>query len=703
MGAMTRPGLAPFFDARAVAVIGASADPSKVGGSVLANLKAGGFPGRIIAVNATRAVVQGLPAVPSILDVAEPIDLAVVAVPAPAVLDALKQCVTRGVPAAVVISAGFREAGAEGRAREAELRAWAAEAPLRLIGPNCLGWIRPGRRLNLTFAAGMPPVGSLGFFSHSGALCTAILDWSREHGVGFSLFASLGNQADVNETDLIQALADDPDTRVILGYLEGVADGRAFFAALSSAAARKPCVLMKAGRSIEGARAVSSHTGALAGSDRAFDAAVRQAGALRVGTLEELFDVARALVAGRTPPGRRVILVTNGGGLGILATDAARDAGLDVAPLPASVQARLATVLPPHAATTNPVDLIGDATPSRYGAALHALAGESASLVVMLSPQAATDAAGVARAVLGATREWPAPVLGVFAGGARVRPGVTALEEAGVPCYTFPERAVQALGHTVALAERRRAPAATLPTDGVDRARLAGALAGVTAAQCFGLLEGAPLLAAYGIDVVPARLARSPAEAAEAARSLGGPVAIKVVSPEITHKTDVGGVVLGLASPEAAASATESMLARIARARPDARLDGVLVQQMAGGDTVELLLGMVRDPQFGPLVMVGFGGIFVEILGDTATRLAPVSVLEARAMLAELRMAPALSGFRGRPPVDLEALADTVSRFSRLAFDVPSLLELEINPLLAGTTGARALDVRGQISAQEAP
>ena len=422
------------------------------------------------------------------------------------------------MPAAVVISAGFREAGAEGQAREAELRAWAAEAPLRLIGPNCLGWIRPGRRLNLTFAAGMPPVGSLGFFSHSGALCTAILDWSREHGVGFSLFASLGNQADVNETDLIQALADDPDTRVILGYLEGVADGRAFFAALSSAAARKPCVLMKAGRSIEGARAVSSHTGALAGSDRAFDAAVRQAGALRVGTLEELFDVARALVAGRTPPGRRVILVTNGGGLGILATDAARDAGLDVAPLPASVQARLATVLPPHAATTNPVDLIGDATPSRYGDALHALAGESASLVVMLSPQAATDAAGVARAVLGATREWPAPVLGVFAGGARVRPGVTALEEAGVPCYTFPERAVQALGHTVALAERRRAPAATLPTDGVDRARLAGALAGVTAAQCFGLLEGAPLLAAYGIDVVPARLARSPAEAAEAAR-----------------------------------------------------------------------------------------------------------------------------------------------------------------------------------------
>ena len=699
---MTRPGLTPFFDARAVAVIGASADPSKVGGSVLANLRAGGFPGRLFAVNATRPVVQGIAAVPSILDVTEPIDLAVIAVPAASVLATLKQCVTKGVPAAVVISAGFREAGDEGRTREAELRAWVREAPLRLIGPNCLGWIRPARRLNLTFAPGMPSDGPLGFFSHSGALCTVILDWSREHRLGFSLFASLGNQADVNETDLIAALADDADTRVILGYLEGVADGRAFFSALAAAAARKPCVLMKAGRSLEGARAVSSHTGALAGSDRAFDAAVRQAGALRVTTLEELFDVARALVAGRTPPGRRVILVTNGGGLGILATDAARDAGLDVAPLPESAQARLSAVLPPHAATTNPVDLIGDATPSRYGDALRALAGESASLVVMLAPQAATDAAGVARVVLGATRDWPAPVLGVFAGGARVRPGITALEEAGVPCYPFPEHAVRALAHTVLLAARRREPAATLASP-VDRARLAAAVAGARTTGPFGLLEAAPLLDACGIDVVPARLARTPAEAAEVARTLGTPVAIKIVSPDITHKTDVGGVVLGLATPEAVAAAAESMLARVARARPQARLDGVLVQAMAGGDAAELLLGMVRDPQFGPLVMVGFGGIFVEILGDTATRLAPVDQAEARAMLTELRMAPALRGFRGRPAVDLDALADTVSRFSRLVSEVSVLQELEINPLLATPAGARALDVRGRISTEEKP
>jgi acetyltransferase len=698
---VTRPGLAPFFEARAVAVIGASGNLSKVGGSVLANLKAGGFPGRIVAVNTARPVVQGLPAVPSILDVREPIDLAVVAVPAPAVLGTLKQCVTKGVPAAVVISAGFREAGEEGRAREVELRAWLREAPLRLIGPNCLGWIRPGRRLNLTFAPGMPAVGTLGFFSHSGALGTAILDWSREHRLGFSLLASLGNQADVDETDLLGALADDADTRVVLGYLEGVADGRAFVAALAAAAARKPCVLMKAGRSLEGARAVSSHTGALAGSDRAFDAAVRQAGALRVTTLEEMFDLARALVAGRTPPGRRVILVTNGGGLGILATDAARDVALEVAPLPEPTRARLAAVLPPHAATANPVDLIGDATPSRYGDALQALGGEPASLVVMLAPQAATDAAGVARAVLGATRDWPAPVLGVFAGGARVQPGITVLEDAGVPCYAFPERAVRALAHAVALAERRWP--ASGPASAVDRGRLTAALAVARAAGTLGILEGAPLLEAYGIDVVPARLARTPAEAAEVARALGLPVAIKIVSPDITHKTDVGGVALGLASAEAVADAAGSMLARVHRARSEARLEGVLVQTMAGGSVAELLLGMVRDPQFGPLVVVGFGGIFVEILGDTATRLAPVDAGEARAMLGELRMAPALRGFRGRPAADLDALAETVSRFSRLVSDVPGLLELEINPLLAAAHGARALDVRGRISGEETP
>ncbi|MBI2494668.1 MAG: CoA-binding protein, partial [Candidatus Rokubacteria bacterium] len=456
---MSRPALAAFFEPASVAVVGASSDPSKVGGSVLANLRAGGFPGRIVPVNAGRASVQGLPAIASVRDADAPVDLAVIAVPAAAVLSALKDCAARGVRGAVVISAGFREAGPEGRALEAELRAWLREEPLRVLGPNCLGWIRPSRRLNLTFAPGMPRAGPLGFFSHSGALGTAILDWSRDHGIGFSLFASLGNQADLTETELLDALAADPETRVILGYVEGVADGRRFFDALRRAAAVKPCVLMKAGRSAEGARAVSSHTGALAGSDTAFEAAVVQAGAVRAGTLEELFDLARALAAQPLPATRRVVVVTNGGGLGILATDAARRAGLEVAPLAGEARGRLARALPPNAALGNPVDLVGDATAARYGAALHALAGGDAAHLVLLAPQAATDASGVARAILGATRGWPAPVLAVFAGGGRVRPGAQSLEDGGIPCYPFPERAVGALAGMVALAERRRRPA----------------------------------------------------------------------------------------------------------------------------------------------------------------------------------------------------------------------------------------------------
>ena len=691
------PRLAAFFAPASVAVLGASSDPSKVGGSVLANLRAGGFPGTIVAVNPHRSVVQGLPAVASIREAPGPVDVAVIAVPAPAVLGALKDCVAHAVRGAVVLTAGFREAGVEGAEREAELRAWLADQPLRVLGPNCLGWIRPTRRVNLTFAPGMPRAGPLGFFSQSGALCTAILDWSREHGIGFSLFASLGNQADLTETELIEALVDDPETRVILGYVEGVADGRKFFETLRRAAACKPCVLMKAGRSAEGARAVSSHTGALAGSDAAFEAAVVQAGGIRAETLEELFDLARALAAQPLPVGRRVVIVTNGGGLGILATDAARAAGLDVAPLEPASRERLAAVLPPNAALGNPVDLVGDATAARYGQALGALGDGDAAHLVLLAPQAATDAVGVARVILGATRGWRRPVLAVFAGGGRVRPGAQSLEEGGVPCYTFPERAVQALAGMVALAERRALPrlAFAPPVDRVGARAHVSRLAASGSAP-LGLLEGAPLLEAYGVPVLEARAAVDAAGAAQAARTLGGPVALKILSPDISHKTEVGGVQLGVA-PEEAAAAADALLARVGAARPTARVAGILVQRMAQADGLEMLLGAVRDPQFGPLVMLGAGGIYVEVLADTVTRLAPLGLHEARAMIDELRMAPALRGARGRPRADLDALADVICRFALLVADEPRLLELELNPLLVGAAGALAIDVRGRL------
>jgi acetyltransferase len=691
--------LAAFFDPRSVAVIGASRDPSKVGGSVLANLRSAGFAGRVIPVNARADPVQGLAAARSLRDVEGPVDLAVVTVPAPAVLPVLKECAAKGVSGAIVITAGFRETDAEGRQREAELRAWLRGRPLRVLGPNCLGWIRPSKRLNLTFAPGMPPVGAIAFLSHSGALAVAILDWARDRRMGFSLFASLGNQADLTETELLPAIADDPESRVIVGYIEGVADGRAFFGALRYAAARKPVVLLKAGRSAEGARAVSSHTGALAGSDAAFDAAVTQAGAVRARTIEELFDLARALESQPLPRGRRLLVVTNGGGLGIVATDAAREAGLQVGPLEEPVRERLRAVLPPTASVGNPIDLVGDADAARFSNALHVLGGSTSAdaALILLTAQAATDSPRVARSIIGATRDWTIPIAAAFVGGPRVAPGAETIEEAGIPCYPFPERAVGALAGMALLGERRARPAGArwAPPPPPTAASHVAALraAGSTA---LGMLELAPLLADYGIAAAPSAPAATPGEAADAAARLGFPVAIKVVSPDISHKSDVGGVRLGLGSAAEVERATAEMLERVGAARPGARLRGVQVQRMAPPGK-ELLLGVVRDPQFGPLVVVGFGGVYVEVLKDTAMRLAPVEPAEAAAMLDELRMAPVLRGIRGAPPVDRAALAETISRFSRLAAALPELTEIEVNPLVASPEGVIAVDARATL------
>ncbi|MBI4636653.1 MAG: acetate--CoA ligase family protein [Candidatus Rokubacteria bacterium] len=719
--------LAPFFDPRSVAVIGASRDPSKVGGSVLANLRSAGFAGRVVPVNARAETVQGLPAVPSILAVDGPIDLAVIAVDAAQVLSTLKECVAHGVPGAVVISAGFREIPGEGQTREAELRAWLGDQPIRVLGPNCLGWIRPLRRLNVTFAPGMPSPGGIAFISHSGALAVAILDWSRDRRMGFSLFASLGNQADVTETDVLRAAADDGETRVIVLYLEGVADGRSFFEALRHASPLKPVVVLKAGRTPEGARAVSSHTGALAGSDQAFDAAVRQAGAVRAGSIEGLFDLARALASQPLPRGRRFLAVTNGGGLGIVATDAAREAGLTVAPLGDEVARRLRAVLPPTASVANPVDLVGDADAARFSNALHVLgeSREADATLVLLTAQSGTESVNVARAIVAATRDWTIPIAAALVGGPRVAPGAAALEEGGVPCYPFPERAVAALSGMALLADRRRSLAAP-PGGGPFRASVvqaerrdtlaappggdpfrasvvsspgAGPLLAAfqSSRRQLGLLDLQPLLETYGIRVAAARRASAPEEAAAVAALIGFPVALKLVSPDLTHKTEMGGVRLGLESREEVREAAATMLARVRGERPDARVEGFLLQPMVEPG-VELLLGAVRDPQFGPVIVVGFGGIYVEVLRDTAARLAPLARGEALAMLDELRMAPVLRGARGGAPVDRAALAETIWRFAQLVVDLPDLAEIELNPLTVGRSGAIAVDARATLA-----
>jgi acetyl coenzyme A synthetase (ADP forming)-like protein len=692
--------LVPFLDPGSVAVIGASRDPFKVGGSVVANLRSAGFRGRIIPVNSRASTVQGLAAVPRIQDAEGPVDLAVIALPAVDVLPALVQCVAKGVGGAVVISAGFREIGGEGARREAQLREWLRDQPIRVLGPNCLGWIRPTRRLNVTFAPGMPEPGGIAFLSHSGALAVAILDWARDRRVGFSLFASLGNQADVNESDLLDAVATDAETRVVACYIEGVADGRRFLDALRRAALIKPVVVLKAGRSPEGARAVASHTGALAGSDRAFDAAVRQAGALRVDTVEELFDVARGLASQPMPRGRRLVVVTNGGGLGIVATDAARAAAFTMEPPAEPLRRRLAEGLPATAGLGNPVDLVGDADARRYGHALHTLGSESAdAMLVLLTPQAATDAASVARTIAGATLGWSIPVVAAFVGGARVAPGIRTLEEAGIPCYAFPEPAVKTLAGMAKLSERRlRDPSPFVPSVDPAAARAWLGEQGGPGARQLGTPELQPLLTAYGIPGVEGRVVKSADDAAAAAERLGFPVALKIVSPDITHKTEVGGVALGLRDARAVREAAAAMLARVAVERPQATIRGLLVEAMAPTGK-ELLLGGVRDPQWGPVLMVGLGGIYVEVMGDTAVCLAPVSPDEAATLLDELRIAPLLRGIRGERPVDRLALAGIISRFSQLMVDLPELREIEINPLLASPDGAIVVDARASLGA----
>jgi acetyl coenzyme A synthetase (ADP forming)-like protein len=689
-----------FFAPTAVAVVGASRDPAKVGGSVLSNLRAAGFDGRIVPVNARGRIVQGLVAAPSISAIDEPVDLAVLAVPASDVLPTLDACVTKRIRGAVVITAGFRESGPAGQKREDELRRWLVGRPIRVLGPNCLGWMRPARKLNLTFAPGSPLPGPIAFVSHSGALAVAILDWSRERRMGFSLFASLGNQADLTETDVLRALIDDDETRVVAAYLEGVADGGAFVDALTALAAVKPVVVLKAGRSPEGARAVSSHTGALAGSDVAFDAAIRRAGAVRARSIEELFDLARALSSQPLPRGSRLTIVTNGGGLGIVAADAARDAGLDVPMLPDDTQARLRAVLPPMATVTNPIDLVGDADAARFAHGLHALGPDHGAdaLLVLLTAQAATDSQTVARAILASTRDWPVPIAAAFVGGARVAAGARTLDDAGVPCYAFPERAVNALAGLAAVAAHRRARRHVAATASPS-ARALGLLAGLRAAGRLqlGVVDLAPALTGSGIAVAAPVAAKTAEEAGAAAAHVGFPVALKIVSPDISHKTEVGGVRLGLASGDAVAEAARTMRERATRERPHAVIDGFAVQPMVAPGK-ELLLGSVRDPQFGPLVMVGFGGVYVEVLRDTAVRLAPVDAAEALAMLDDLRLAPLLHGVRGEPPVDLAALAATIARFSALAAATPGLEEIELNPLVAGAVGVVAVDARARLA-----
>ncbi|MCS7284035.1 MAG: acetate--CoA ligase [Anaerolineae bacterium] len=688
-----------FFRPSSVAVIGASRDPEKLGYAVLANLKNGGFPGDLYPVNPKADEILGLRAYPTVLDIPGPVDLAVIVIPYALVPAALEQCGQKGVPAVVVISAGFREAGREGLEREMELIQIARRYGIRLIGPNCLGVIDTDTPLNATFAAGMPPGGPIAFMSQSGALGTAVLDMALAGRIGFSRFVSLGNKADVNEVDLLEAWEDDPGSRVILAYIEGLPDGQKFMEVARRVTRKKPVVAVKSGVTRSGARAVSSHTGSLAGSEAAYHAAFRQAGVIRAESMEHLFDLALAFAYQPLPKGDRIAIVTNAGGPGILATDALEHAGLQLARFrPETVEALMAD-LPSAASAANPVDVLGDALADRYEHALRLVLADPGvdGVIVIVTPQAMTQIEETAHVVGRVARETDKPILGCFMGESRIAAGVAILQQYGIPNYPFPERAAAALAAMVRYRQERERPFYTPRQYEVDRAAVRKVLdeARAQGRVSIGDAEARTILEAYGFPLPPSRLATTPEEAVAAAEEMGYPVVLKIASPDILHKTDVGGVRLNLRSPTDVRDAFDLIVYRAARYVPGARIWGCLVQKMVPPGR-EVLIGMSRDPQFGPLVAFGLGGIYVEALKDVVFRVAPFGPEEAAEMVREIRSYPLLEGIRGQPPADVEAIVDALCRVSQLVTDFPEIAELDINPLMVFEEGkgAVALDMR---------
>ena len=716
--------LTPFFNPSGVAVIGASADPRKLSHGVLRNCISHGFAGAVCPVNPRAGEILGLPCYPDIAAVPDPVDLAVLMVPAAACPGVLEACGRRGVRAAIVISGGFREVGAEGMALEQQLLDIAGQYGMRLIGPNCVGTLDAHTGLNTTFIRTMPKPGPIAFVSQSGAICGGILEWTAGKGIGFSRFATLGNAADVTETDLLLDLAEAPNTRVIVAYIEAIRDGRRFIDVARQITPHKPILVIKAGRTVAGTRAVSSHTGSLAGEMAAYDAAFRQAGVIRVDTVEDLFDHALALAYGPLPRGKRVAVVTNAGGPASLAADMLEQAGLAMPPTPEGTQAVLASFTHPEAQLANPVDMLGGAEPAQYEQAVAALLASDAfdAVLPILVPQALVDPVAVAKAIARAgasssgrspDRASPAkPVVACFMGDEVVREPMAVLHQHQIASYIFPEQAARALGTLWRYAEvKGRLGNWQIGQDAspsADRSPLTVHRSLLTLppgpAQ-LGEAEARPILAAYGIAQPRAELAHTAEEAGRLAAEIGFPVALKIVSPDIFHKSEVGGITLGLADEAEVQAAFTAMLARVQQRQPGALVDGALVTQMAPPGH-ELIVGMRRDAQFGPLLMFGLGGIYVELLKDVAFRVAPFDRAETLAMIGETHAGKLLHGLRGQPPADSDAVAEVIERVARLALDHNRIEEIDVNPLIvyplnrrAGVVypndqGALAVDVR---------
>lgn len=675
--------LLPFFQPQGIVVVGASTSAEKLGYGVARNLISSGYRGAVHFVSQKEGKLFGLPIHTSLAHLPDPLDLAVLIVPPAAAPHTLEECGKRGIRAAIIVSSGFRESGAEGAALEQTCLEVARAHGIRLLGPNCIGVIDTHLPLDTTFLQPpMPAPGGIGFISHSGAFAASIVDWARGEGFGFSQIVSLGNQADVNETDMLTALAEDPHTKVIALYMESVSDGRRFVDTARQVTRRKAVVALKVGRFEAGQKAAASHTGALAASDTAFDAAFAKAGILRAETAEQLFDWARALEHCPLPQGRQIAILTNAGGPGVIAADALETNNLLAAQLTEPTLKGLSAILPPSAAIHNPVDMLASASPETYAACLNLLLADSAvdAALVILPPPPMFKAEEVAERLIEVICQYDKPVIVALMGFALVEEAAKTFERAGIPAYPFPERAVSALGALVrraALLERERQAALETQSSSAPIANL----------------SAESLLTRYQIPLAPVRLARNAEEAAALADELGYPLVMKIASPDILHKSDVGGVMLDIQDRPSLLSAYAQMLERIKTLSPAAHIEGVHLQRQAPAGQ-EVIVGMVRDPQFGPLMMFGSGGVEVEGLKDVAFALAPLSQAEAEEMIRKTWAGRKLKGFRSIPPADEGAVVDVLLKLSRLALEHETISEIEINPLRVWESGALAVDVR---------
>ena len=691
------PKLEAIFAPQSIAVVGASSRAGTVGNDIFRNLLFAEFNGSVYPVNPKAKSILGVHTYATLADIPDSVDMAVLIVPAAGVLDVVDQAIAKGVKALVVITAGFKEIGHEGAVLEGLLRDKVRAAGIPLIGPNCLGVINtdPAVRMNATFGRKMPAPGKLAFVSQSGALCASVLDYAEERQMGFSKFISFGNKADVNEVDLLDYLAKDEKTSVIAMYLEDVTNGRRFIETARDIfwETHKPMLCLKSGRSPEGAKAVSSHTGSLAGSDSVYDALLIQSGVQRVDTISEMFDFAALYTTQPLPRGDRVAIITNAGGPGIMATDAAVRHGLKLAELSDATKEKLKQSLPPTASLRNPIDVVGDARADRYKAAIRTvLEDDNVDMgVIILTPQSTTEPEKTALVVPEAIKGIGKPVVCSFMGARDVAGGVKILREAGLPTYTIPEDGVKSLAGANWLVALQEVPHRQMPTfsdlDVAGANKIVADLLDDHQERYLTQADCRPLFACYNLPLLKSAVAHTADDAARTAKSFGVPVVMKVMSADVVHKYDAGGVILNVHGEEEARAAYKKIFSNVEKHVPGAKIEGILLEEMAGKG-VEVILGASRDARFGPLMMFGLGGTLVEVLKDVSFRLAPMWQTSAERMVRQIRSFKVLDGFRGSPPSDVSAIVDTLLRLSAMVCNHPEISECDINPLIVHANGA---------------